>query len=441
MSTMALATFDTVAIHEYGCNVLIRRSCRYRLYPTPEQAERLESWQGPLRFLWNLANEQREMMLARCKTDRRWITAFDQINELAVLRAEYSWLADVPRDVLAQCLVELDAAWQRFFAGLADRPRFKKRERDHAPFIGPNPRSFRIEGAAVVFPKVGAIRAVIHRPLAGKAKRCAIVREGHEWYAAIGCEFEVADPAPSTLPPVGIDRGVVAIVADSTGQTVSNPRHAERARRRIARAQRDVVRRQKGSKNQAKAKAKVARLHRKVRRQRDHVLHQLSHDYTKSHGVIVLERLEIQGMTASAKGTVEKPGVNVRQKAGLNRSILGAGWGRFARMLDYKAVPLGVRVMEVPAQYTSQTCSACGVVDAASRRSQSEFECVACGLHANADVNAARVILARGLRAIADEASVTGCGGRRRPVKQQLRVVRRGQRSEVGHSSLKTPNF
>ncbi len=419
--------------------MLIRRAFRYRLYPAPEQAARLEAWDDALRWLWNLAHEQRLMMIRRCRDDRRVITAFDQINELTALRAGYPWLADVPRDVLAQCLVELDAAWQRFFAGLADRPRFKKRGRDRAPLAEPHPKAFRVEGAGknwrLVFPKVGAIRAVVHRLLEGKAKRCAIVREGHEWYAAIVCEIEAPFPRSSTLPPVGIDRGVVCLIADSTGRTVSNPRYAERAQQRIARAQREVARRQKGSKNRGKSKRKVATIQRKVRRQRDHVLHVESKRYTKNHGVIVLEGLEILGMTANAKGTVASPGVNVRQKAGLNRSILGAGWGRFGEMLRYKAEPDGVRVLEVPAHYSSQTCSACGHVAAESRRSQSQFECVACGLRANADVNAARVILARGLRGLAVETTGTGCGGRRCPAKQQLHVVRRGQRSQVGHSS------
>ncbi len=376
MSARPVESLDGSRWGGYSREVILRRAFRYRLYPTPEQGARLDAWDKSLRWLWNLAHEQRLMVLGRCRDDRRIITAFDQINELTALRAEYPWLVDVPRDVLAQCLVELDAAWQRFFAGLADRPCFKKRGCDRAPLAEPHPKAFRVEGAGkngrLVFPKIGAIRAVVHRPHEGK----------------------------------------------------------------------EVARRQKGSKNQAKAKKRVAGLHRKVRRQRDHVLHGLSHNYTKSHGVIVLERLEIRGMTASAGGTVEVPGVNVRAKAGLNRSILGAGWGKFATMLDYKAIPEGVRVLEVSAHYTSQTCSGCGHIASESRRSQSEFECVACGLHANADTNAARVILARGLRVLADEASVTGCGGRRRPAKQQLRVVRHGQRSQVGHSSSsKAPAF
>ena len=79
------------------------------------------------------------------------------------------------------------------------------------------------------------------------------------------------------------------------------------------------------------------------------------------------------------------PGTNVGAKAGLNRVILHTGWAAMQQMLEYKAVEL----VQIPAAYTSLTCSACGAVDADSRRSQTSFQCVACGHAKNADLNAA----------------------------------------------------
>jgi putative transposase len=96
-------------------------------------------------------------------------------------------------------------------------------------------------------------------------------------------------------------------------------------------------------------------------------------------------------MTRSAKGTREKPGRNVRAKAGLNRGILRSGWGLLVRRLAEKAPG---RVERISAAFTSQRCSACGQVDAMSRESQARFVCTACGFACNADVNAARNIAA-----------------------------------------------
>ncbi len=193
------------------------------------------------------------------------------------------------------------------------------------------------------------------------------------------------------------------------------------------------------SKNEAKTIARIVVLHRKARRQRAAVLHRLSHHYAKNHGVLVVERLDIGNMTARAKGTIEAPGTNVRQKAALNRAILDSGWGMFVAMCRYKVIPEGGEVREVPAAYSSQECAVCGHVATANRRSQSQFECVSCGHRDHADVNAAKVILSRGTHGGA------GCGGVpvAGPVKQQLRVARRGtRRVDPGQlSSVKAPAF
>jgi putative transposase len=90
-------------------------------------------------------------------------------------------------------------------------------------------------------------------------------------------------------------------------------------------------------------------------------------------------------------GTIAAPGVNVRAKAGLNRSIHAAGWGRLVRRLEDKAPG---RVERVDSAYTSQTCHACGHREAGNRESQAVFRCRACGHADHADVNAAKNITA-----------------------------------------------
>ena len=106
--------------------MLLRKGFRYRAHVSPEQDDRLRRWEHAERFLWNLALEQRLMGLSRPRDERVYPSAVDQINELTELRAELPWLADVPRNVCAQVLVEIDAAFQRWFKKLAGRPRFKR---------------------------------------------------------------------------------------------------------------------------------------------------------------------------------------------------------------------------------------------------------------------------------------------------------------------------
>ena len=193
------------------------------------------------------------------------------------------------------------------------------------------------------------------------------------------------DPVARLEPVVALDRGIVNLVADSDGVLTANPRHLDRTLARLARAQRVVSRRKKGSANREKAKLRVSRLHRKVRRQRDHVLHCISAAYAKSHGTVVVEKLNVAAMSSGGGA----------RKKGLNRSIASAGWSRLVEMLRYKLEWSGGQLVEVPAAYSSQTCSACGAVDSESRINQSSFRCTSCGYADHADLNAAKVLKLR----------------------------------------------
>jgi transposase len=130
--------------------------------------------------------------------------------------------------------------------------------------------------------------------------------------------------------------------------------------------------------------------------------------------VIRVEDLKIGNMTRSARGTRGNPGRNVRAKAGLNRGILGSGWGLLVRRLADKAPG---RVEKVRPAFTSQRCSACGQVDARSRESQPRFVCTACGFAGNADVNAA-VNIAAG-----HAVTARGGDGITRPVNREPQLL------------------
>ena len=133
-----------------------------------------------------------------------------------------------------------------------------------------------------------------------------------------------------------------------------------------------------------------------LKKTRDNWQHQVSREIADNAGLVVLEDLNTQGMTKSAKGTVDDPGKNVKAKSGLNREILKTGWHGLEQKLEYKA-----EVIKIHPACTSQACSACGHVSKENRTSQAVFRCVACGHAENADLNAARNMLASGIGASA----------------------------------------
>jgi putative transposase len=329
--------------------------------------------------------EQRLAGYARPQADRVYPTAFDQQKETTELRAALPWLADVPYNVTSQLLVDLDRAWRACFARIRGAPRWKRKGRERLSFRESHRDIWRLDEATLHFPKIGPMRAVVHRPLEGRPKTCTLTCDAGQWFASIVCEIEVADPVLRAGPTIALDRGIINAVGDSDGRLVPNPRFYEKAMGRLARAQRVVARRRKGSKNREKAAARVAHLHRKVRRQREHFLHVLSHGYAKSHGVVVIEKLNVAWMTRSGRAT-------------LSRGIADAGWSRLAFMLGYKLAWSGGSLIEVPAAFSSQTCSECGCLDARNRAAQAVFRCVACGHTEHADLNAPKILEARASR-------------------------------------------
>jgi putative transposase len=171
------------------------------------------------------------------------------------------------------------------------------------------------------------------------------------------------------------------------------PGYIRRLSRRtgVRRLQRKLARARKGSRRRARLKVTIARLKARDHDRRKDWAEKTSTSLARRFDLIRVEDLHITSMTRSARGTIDRPGRGVRQKAGLNRGILASGWGLLVRRLEDKA---SGRVERINPAYTSQRCSACGHVAAESRESQALFRCTACGYTVNADVNAARNIAA-----------------------------------------------
>ena len=97
-----------------------------------------------------------------------------------------------------------------------------------------------------------------------------------------------------------------------------------------------MSRKTKFGKNWKKAKAQVQRIHTQIANARRDYLHKTTTTISKNHAMVCIEDLQVRNMSASAAGTIEAPGTNVRAKSGLNKSILDQGWFEFRRQLDYK---------------------------------------------------------------------------------------------------------
>jgi transposase len=177
-----------------------------------------------------------------------------------------------------------------------------------------------------------------------------------------------------------------ALTAASDERKLNCPQLTSRERAQVRTFQRRAARAPKGSDRKSAEYATVAKLKTREAARRKDWCEKTSTELARSYDVIRFEKLHIVNMTASAKGTADKPGRNVTQKAGLNRAILAQGWGLLRRRTGDKAPG---RVQDVPAPYTSLRCNACGWIDKKSRKNQADYCCSSCGFTCNADTNAA----------------------------------------------------
>ena len=336
---------------------------RYRLIPTPEQDHALR---------------------VHCA----------QAVQLTQARAEFRWLAAGSQMVQQQALRDFAQAMSNFYSGTHGKPTWRKAGQHEAfRIVAVKPghiRRLSRKIGEVWVPKAGWVRFRWSRAVpTANSYRVTCNRAGR-WHIAFAT-IPQPIPPPGTGEIVGVDRGVAVSAALSTGQLLHCPglHPAEQARLRLL--QRKLTRAQKGSRRRARVKGSIARLKAREGDRRKDWVEQTSTSLARRFDIIRIEDLRITSMTRSARGSLERPGRNVRQKAGLNRGILKSGWGLLGRRLQDKARG---RVEKIPPAFTSQLCSACGHVAADSRESQALFSCSVCKYTGHADVNAARNIAA-----------------------------------------------
>ena len=361
------------------------------MMPAPAQEIILAQHCAHARYVWNLAVEQQSWW----RPGRKGAPGYcAQAVQLTQARAASDWLSGGSQMVQQQALRDFAHAMVNYFAGTHGKPTWRKARRDEGfRIVAVKPAHIRRlsrNTGEVWIPKAGWVRFRWSRPVPA-AKSYRVTRDrADRWHIAFATLPEpISGPGDGEV--VGIDRGVAVSAALSTGELLWCPGLRPGERARLRRLQRKLARAGKGSKRRARVRTALAKLKaREVDRRKDWA-EKTSTALARQFDVIRVEDLHIPGMTRSARGTAERPGRGVRQKAGLNRGILASGWGLLVRRLEDKAPG---RVEKISPAYTSQQCSACGHVAAESRKSQALFRCAACGYTGNADVNAARNIAA-----------------------------------------------
>jgi putative transposase len=303
---------------------VVKRAFKYRFYPTPEQADQLNRTFGCVRLVYNQAldartrtytTEHRSMTYVETSTA---LTAWKRTDELAFLNE----VSSVP---LQQALRHLQAAFTAFWNKRSRYPRFKAKRKSRA--CAEYTRSaFRWRGGQLTLAKMDAPLAIVwSRPLPDGAEPSTVTVSrdpSGRWFVSLLVDDPTVQPLPIVDSVVGVDAGITSLVALSTGEKVTNPRHERADRRKLAKAQRELARKDKGSVNAGKARVKVARIYARIGdRRRDH-LHKLTTRLARENQTVMIEDLGVRNMLGNHN---------------LARAISDAAWRELRGMLEYKA--------------------------------------------------------------------------------------------------------
>jgi putative transposase len=363
----------------------MRKTFRFRLYPTPAQQRKMVQTLRKCRGLYNtLLAERRDAYTQTGKSP----SLYAQQGRFPELKELNPALREVHSQVLQNVAVRIDLAFKAFFRRVkaGEKPGFPRFRgaKGYDSFTYPQ-SGFRIDKDRVLLSKIGHVKAVIHRPLEGTIKTATVRKSSAtgKWYVCFSCEImEASEPLPESMESVGVDVGLRDIIATSDGEGVPAPRFLRKEEKELARTQRRLSEAPKGSRERRERRKIVAKVHERIKNKRTNFAHQQSRRLVNRYGFIAVEELSVNRMTKNHC---------------LAKSIMDAAWTDLTGKLTYKAEWAGRTVVRVNPAYTTQDCSSCGHRQLMPL-SKRVYDCPNCGLCVDRDTNVAKNILRLGLQ-------------------------------------------
>ena len=360
------------------------KAYKYKIKPNVQQQELLSKFFGCVRYIYNWGLS---IKTSAYKENGKKIGYVQLAKELTLLKRQqdHEWLNECTSEALQQSLRCLDKAFTAFFRKKAKYPKFKakKRSKDSVKFI--YSVHFDFTNWNIKLPKLGKVKLCMNKPFDQricKQGTCTVSRDhcGTYW-----CVIMVDDLQPKPVKTklvkenaIGVDLGIKDYAILSDGTKFSNPKHLEKAQKKLSHLQKVFARKGKDSNNHERMRIKAAKCYRSITNRRNDFLHKLSTHLVMHYGTICLEDLNVKGM---------------EQNHHLAMAIQSASWSEFVRQLTYKSEWYGKNILFIGRfEPSSKLCHKCGYINKDLKLSDREWTCPVCGEHHDRDVNAAKNI-------------------------------------------------
>lgn len=365
----------------------MNRAIKYRLYPNKEQEILINKTIGCSRKIYNL------MLGDKIEYYKNNNTMLN--NSPAQYKKDYPFLKEVDSLALANASQNLNNAYKNFFRDKnVGFPKFKSKKKSRLSYTTNNQKgTIRIQGSKIRIPKLGFVKAVIHR----KAKKDWLLKSATiskdscgKYYISVLYEFEykidyINLSNIDNLNIIGLDYKSDGLYMDSYGNKASESNKFFRQyQKKLAKAQRKLKNKKPGSKNYYKQMLKINKIHNKIKNKRLDYLHKLSTEITNLYDVICIESLNMKNLSNKGFGN--------------GKATLDNGYGMFVNMLEYKLNEKGKYLIKVDKSYpSSQLCSNCGEKQKMPLEKRT-YVCPECGEIIDRDYNAAINIRNEGIR-------------------------------------------
>ena len=369
---------------------MLRKAFVYRLYPTPSQENAMDAVLAVCREVYNsMVNWRKHDYEVKGQSPNY----YEQKKSLPVWKQSHPELREIHSQTLQDVVKRVDLAFQAFFRRVKARetagyPRMKGVGQYDSFTFTQGGYSVGTENLCLF--KIGAVKAVFHRPISGGVKTLTIGKRSGKWFASFVCEV-VAESLPESDEAIGVDVGLSHFATLSDGSTLENPRFFRQDEKALAKAQRKLSRQKRGSSARRKARKVVSRIHERIRNRRHNFVHQFARRLVNRYGTIAVENLNVKGMVQNHR---------------LAKSISDASWSMFGSVLAQKAESAARQLVRVEPAYTSQDCSTCGY-RVRKKLSERVHCCPNCGLVLDRDHNAALNIISLGLQRVSQSVEAT----------------------------------